>query len=363
MAHERRVIRNDWRPDAGQPITRAHILHADVHPEGLDVVRVRWSGESTARVSGEAHYVSLVRGTARVAGCALDTTTHLSVLGDVAIEGHDGTEAIVLTGRAPAYRKPLIARQERFLRAALDATGPLRWILTPQYLSRRVFLHHDAALLSKSGAPVSWFRTTMFDTTGLPPNDDGESVFRMSYNHRTEPNFCYDVQGHARVRFAEHPYDDAAQRFGPWIDLDSETTYHLCEARGGPEEETRDGRPLRNRHEVACAGGYATLFCAFDPAPTGVEQHHPGTYSEYGPLDAVLGTERYAATKARFAIVDAMIDTLSLAAAQDRLHELEDSPEWALYEGERERAKELRIAMLANLEPSRRAIVAPWSNT
>jgi hypothetical protein len=44
----------------------------------------------------------------------------------------------------------------------------LRWVITPQYLSRRIFLHHDPTLLSKSGHPVSWFHTTMFDVAGLP---------------------------------------------------------------------------------------------------------------------------------------------------------------------------------------------------
>ncbi len=360
MPHDARVIRNQWTPDASGAFERAHILDRDVHPEGLDVVRVRFSSEATARFEGDAHLVSLLRGTARVADCAMDATTHLSIVGDVELAGRPGTEAIVVTGRAPEGRAKLVVRQERFMRAALDDTGPLRWILTPQYLSRRVFLHHDAALLSKSGAPVSWFRTTMFDTTGLPPNDDGESVFRMSYNHRTEPNFCYDVTGHARVRFALHPYDDAAQRFGPWIDLDGETTYHLSEARGGPEVEHRDGRPLRNRHEVANAGGATTLYCLFDPAPTGVEQHRPGTYSEYGPLDTVLGTERYEATLKRFAEVDAMIDRLSLAAA--RGEPLEDLNAWTTYEAERARGEAMRAAMLAGLDDARRAIVKPWAD-
>lgn len=359
MRDDPRVIVNRWTPSADGAFERARVLAAGVHPEGLDAVRVRFSRAATVPFEGAAHLVSLMRGAARMRGCGLDPSTHASVVGDVELEAEAGTELIVVTGRAPEGRAALVVRQERFLAAALDAEGPLRWILTPQYLSRRIFLHHDAALLSQSGAPVSWFRTTMFDTTGLPPNDDGESVFRMSYNHRTEPNFCYDVQGHARVRFAEHPYDDAAQRFGPWHDLDGETTYHLNEARGGAEEEHRDGHPLRNRHEVANAGGHTTLFCLFDPAPTGVEEHHPGTYSEYGALDDVLGSERYAKKLVRLREVDAHIDTLSLAAA--RGEPLEGTAAWAWYEEASEQARNNRAALLARLDEGRRKIVAPWA--
>ena len=85
-------------------------------------------------------------------------------------------------------------------------SSPFVELLTLQYLSRRIFLHHDPTLLSKSGNPVSLFHTTMFDVDGLPKNEDGEPVFKMSYNSRTEFNVCYDVKGIARVRMAEHPY-------------------------------------------------------------------------------------------------------------------------------------------------------------
>src|SRR5204863_9462523 len=93
----------------------------------------------------------------------------------------------------------LLLRDEKFIAACATRSQTLRWTLTPQYLSRRIFLHHAPILLSKSGHPVSWFHTTMFDVAGLPPNQDGEPVFKMSYNSRTEFNVCYDVEGEARV--------------------------------------------------------------------------------------------------------------------------------------------------------------------
>src|SRR5262249_18756391 len=136
-----------------------------------------------------------------------------------------------------ARGRNLLLRDETFLAACAAGSQSLRWVLTPQYLSRRVFLHHDPILLSKSGNPVSWFHTTMFDVIGLPNNDEGEPVFKMSYNSRTEFNVIYDVEGEARVRFARHPYRSAGQVWEPWQPIDGDTTYHLNEAAGGPDEE------------------------------------------------------------------------------------------------------------------------------
>ena len=139
----------------------------------------------------------------------------------------------------------------------------------------------------------------MFDMAGLPGNEDGEPVFKMSYNSRTEFNVCYDVKGAARVRMAQHPYTETEQRWGPWLPLDGDSTYHLNEPAGGPEEEclidttTGNRQFYRNKHEVHIVNGQVTLFCLFDPAPTGVERHRPGEYSDYEPLSQVLGTGAY----------------------------------------------------------------------
>ena len=243
----------------------------------------------------------------------------------------------------------------------------LRWILTSQYLSRRIFLDHDATLLSKSGAPVSWYRTTMFDIAGLPPNDDGEPVFKMQYNSRTEFNVCYDVQGRARVRMAEHPYREAGQAWGPWLALDGDSTYHVNEAAGGDEEERgwtrrRGGTPLRNKHEVHIEDGHVTLFCLFDPAPTGFERHRPGgtaTTSHWRRCSApsVCGVH---ADLARF---DEMVDVLSLAKARGELGSLRGSAAWQLYAlgSEAQGAHEAALLeALASDGSGRDRVVAPW---
>lgn len=362
MADTSKLIRNVWREASG--VETATILSRDVHPEGVDLKRLRFGTDASYRLEGPAHIVSVLEGAVELdddVTLRLTSGVHASIVGDVTLRGEANTKLVVVTGSAPEGRPRIVVRDERFLRACVDDEGPLRWILTPQYTSRRVFLHHDAALLSKSGAPVSWFRTTMFDTTGLPENDDGEPAFRMSYNHRTEPNVCYDVVGLARVRFAEHPYDDAKQRFGPWHTLDGETTYHLDEARGGPEEELRDGRPLRNRHEVSVRDGHVSLLCLFDPAPTGIEQHRPGTYSEYGALEPVLASERYAAKRRAFEAADEMVDTLSRAAAEGTLSRYEQLPVYQRYRKGSEVQRAVAAALLAGLADPRRAIVEPWS--
>jgi hypothetical protein len=135
---------------------------------------------------------------------ASDVHVFLPLAAGAAFECDAGTE-LVHVASSKVRGERFLVRDETFLRACADGEHSLRWTLTPQYLSRRIFLHHDATLLSTSGDPVSWFHTTMFDTAGLLPNQDGESVFKMSYNSRTEINVCYDVKGDARVRFAETP--------------------------------------------------------------------------------------------------------------------------------------------------------------
>ena len=157
------------------------------------------------------------------------------------LNAEQGTELlhVAISSAAQARGKQMLLRDEKFLAACASGSQMLRWILTPQYLSRRIFLHHDPVLLSKSGNPVSWFRTTMFDVAGLPENEDGEPVFKMSYNSRTEFNVCYEVKGTARVRMAQHPYKETKQLWGPWLPLDGDSTYHLNEAAGSTEEECR----------------------------------------------------------------------------------------------------------------------------
>jgi hypothetical protein len=231
---------------------------------------------------------------------------------------------VVLAPSAERARgEALLLRDDEFLAACAVPDRSFRWILTPQYLSRRVFLHHDRTLVSPRGKPLSWFHTTMFDVEGLPLNQEGVPVFKMSYNFRTEPNVCYEVLGEASVRLAQHPYGDSEQSWGAWQTIDSETTYHLNEDAGHSEWRQVSGsrKPLRNKHEIRISGGHVSLMCMHDPAPTGAECHATGEYSEYGDLAKTLGTPEHIEHLRILAPMDAMVDTLSMAKARG-----EDAP-------------------------------------
>ena len=177
----------------------------------------------------------------------------------------------------------------------------------------------------------------MFDVAGLPENEDGEPVFKMSYNSRTECNVCYDVKGAARVRMAQHPYRKSKQLWSPWFPLDGDSTYHLNETAGSPEEEclidkvTGIRQFFRNKHEVHIVDGHVTLFCLFDPAPTGIERHRPGEYSDYEPLSQVIGTGRYETHQRELVKYDEMLDRLSLAKATGELGTIHETPIWNVY--------------------------------
>lgn len=343
------LIRNTWQRDARGPVLAARILDHRTCPEGFDVERVRFLAAATLELDAAVgHIVSVLRGPVTLRGdgggdrpLQLSVTTHAYVPAGwrARIDAPADAEILcVSAGTADQARGTrLLVRDEAFLAASATDSESLRWILTSQYLSRRIFLEHDATLLSKSGSPVSWYRTTMFDVAGLPPNDDDQPVFKMEYDSRTEFNVCYDVLGRARVRMAEHPYREAGQSWGPWHALDGDSTYHLNEAAGGDEEERRvdeatlEVRALRNKHEVHILDGHVTLFCLFDPAATGFERHSPGAYSDYEPLGAVLGSERHTTYIRQVARFDEMVDALSMAQALGELRSLQGSPAWELY--------------------------------
>jgi hypothetical protein len=344
-----KLIRNTWSRRPGEPFVKAAILSHDIHPEGLDVERIRFieAGSFVPEYS-VGHLISIHQGSGRirVSGNAGQTFhveagmhLYLPPAMDSVLDAEPGTEILHVSSvsASQARGRRLLLRDETYLAACASGTQSLRWAFTPQYLSRRIFLHHDPILLSKSGNPVSWFRTTMFDVAGLPKNEDGDPVFKMSYNSRTEFNVCYDVKGTARVRMALHPYKQTQQPWGPWYPLDGDSTYHLNEAAGSPEEECRideaSGTPqfFRNKHEVYIIDGHVSLFCMFDPAPTGVENHRPGEYSDYQPLSQVLGTEPYEIHKREIAKFDEMVDRLSMARATDTLGTIKGTPIWDLY--------------------------------
>lgn len=344
-----KLIKNHWSRKSDEPFVVAHILSHDIHPEGLDVDRIRFleTGHFTP-ASGVGHIISILQGMGKIdfkggdrQPLRLDAGVHLYLPPGLEsiLSAEPGTELMHVSSpsASQARGKQLLVRDETFLAACAVESQALRWVLTPQYLSRRIFLHHDQVLLSKSGNPVSWFRTTMFDVTGLPKNEDGEEVFKMSYNSRTEFNVCYDVKGVARVRMAQHPYSRVGQAWIPWLTLDGDSTYHLNEAAESPEEEchvdevTRKQQFLRNKHEVYITEGYVSLFCMFDPAPTGVEKHKPGEYSDYEPLSQVLGTKSYEIHQREIAKYDEMVDRLSMAKAIGELTALHGTPLWELY--------------------------------
>jgi hypothetical protein len=377
-----KLIKNHWHRESGEPFERAQILSHKIHPEGLDVDRIRFleAGRFTP-TSSVGHLVSVICG-GGILYVANDSRSPFHVGAGVhlylppglesALEVEPGTELLQVstTSASQARGKHLLLRNETFLAACAYGSQSLRWAFTPQYLSRRIFLHHDPILLSKSGNPVSWFRTTMFDVAGLPENQDGEPVFKMSYNSRTEFNVCYDVKGTARVRMALHPYKQTNQLWGPWLPLDSDSTYHLNEAAGGPDEEchiddaTQTPRFLRNRHEVYILDGYVTLFCMFDPATTGVENHRPGEYSDYEPLSPqVLESVQYATHQREIARYDEMVDQLSLAKASGTINALHGTALWELYLRGRKTQADIESELaksLASEGNGRERILARW---
>jgi hypothetical protein len=376
-----KLIKNDWRSEPDKPFLCAQILKHDIHPEGLDIDRIRFLGVGClAPGSSAGQILSVLRGSGRLhltgdgrQTFQLEAGVHLYLPPglEFVVDAERGTELLRVSSpsASQARGREILLRNETFLAACASESQSFRWILTPQYLSRRIFLHHDPALLSKSGHPVSWFRTTMFDVAGLPKNEDGQPVFKMSYNSRTEVNVCYDVKGTARVRMAQHPYRETKQVWGPWLPLDGESTYHLNEAAGSSEEEclideaTQTPQTFRNKHEVHIIKGHVSLFCLFDPAPTGIERHRPGDYSDYEPLSQLLGTKPYETYEREIARYDEMVDRLSLAKAKGELETLKGTPLWELYLRGREAQAvvEAELAKKLTVEGNgREQVLARW---
>ena len=146
----------------------------------------------------------------------------------------------------------------------------------------------------------------------------------------------------------------------------------MNESAGSAEEEclldevTRTPRYLRNKHEVYIINGHVTLFCMFDPAPTGVENHRPGEYSDYEPLAHVLGTESYENHQRVIAKYDEMVDQLSLAKAMGSLHTLRGTSIWELYLQGREAQKAIESELAKALTAEgrgREQVIARWMQT
>jgi hypothetical protein len=365
------LIPNCWET-ISESVAVAKILQHDVHPEGLDFDRVRFGGEADFALARDAGTLlsvlsgRLELGTTEHDSLALEAGTHvyLPPASKPRLRGHAGTDILYASSPSPdrARGTRMMVRSDRFIAGCALPGHSLRWILTPQYLSRRAFLHHDQTLVSPRGEPLSWFHTTMFDAHGLPVNDEGSPVFKMSYNHRTEPNVCYDVQGNARVRMAEHPYSQS-QSWGPWQQLSGEGTYHLCEDVDVAEKIWANGKevPRRNKHEVQIVDGHVSLMCMHNPGCTGAERHSEGEYSGYGDLSEVLGTTAHLEHLERIKPFDLVIDALSLAVA------LGEDPtslrEWSQYQEGLgcQRAFEAGLLETLRLEGhGREQILASW---
>jgi hypothetical protein len=373
----RNLIKNEWRNHPGAAVERAVILTHTESPEGLDVDRLRFREAGRLEMDPRTgHIMSVLAGNGRLETAGRESAAYSLRPGvhvylppglPTTCHGERGLQLARVSGTSAAQApgRRLLVRDEQFLAACASASQSLRWVLTPQYLSRRIFLHHDQTLLSGSGNPVSWFHTTMFDVAGLPGNQDGDPVFKMSYNSRTEFNVCYDVKGDARVRVAEHPYSERDQRWGPWLVLDGESTYHVNEPPqasvpgSGPGPEPTG----RNKHEVYILGGYVSLFCLFDPAPTGIERHHPGDYSDYEPLDRVVERPEYARFRSEMSQYDEMLDALSLAKAAGDLGSLQGTPVWNRYLQGRSSQLALEAELMRLLESEgggREQVVSAW---
>jgi len=365
-----KIIVNNWQ-DSGQGIRVSRIVDRSAGCEGIDVCRYQAEEGAVIDLATDCgHIVSLLVGTAILgsggnsAELCITAGTHIYIPPEYAGSLRFSELSLVIHAFAAdnrAHGAQLLVHNERYLFST-------RFVLTPQYLSRRIFLNRDHTLMSRSGDRVAWFHTTMFDTQGLPPNQDGQPVFKMSYDNQTEVNFVYEVKSKASVRFANHPYvDPHEQSWSDWHSLDGDTTYYLNEGTDGLEIE-RHADPesgkehcRRNRHEIYIApGGHVSLCCMFDPGPTGLETHQPGEYSSYAPVAETTDTKAYRDFLASVAAADDMVRTLSLAQASNDGVPDRSSPEWAEYEIVLDRAIEAEGQLIRNSEEERRSIMAFW---
>lgn len=264
--------------------------------EGLDSRRLEIKADRTYFFDNQlGHVATIIKGQSYFSCKSHEklkleafTSFFIPVGESASIKSTSGNLQILLVS-APSSQtvgKRFLLKNHKFVNACTNTQQSMRHILTEQYLSRRIFLRHDETLLSKSGDPISWHHTTMFDTKSLPLNEEKITVFRMSYNTKTEINICFDVPILSKVRFAVHPYSTSSQEWTKWEEIDSNTCYNLNES---PDEmemiKSEDGtiRGYRNKHEVHIPeNGYVTLMCLFNPATTGIEKHVTGKFSDYG---------------------------------------------------------------------------------
>src|SRR4030065_1641517 len=62
-----KIIRNHWCRKSGEPFARAQILSHVIHPEGLDIDRIRFfEGGSIAPKSSVGHIIGVLRGSGKL---------------------------------------------------------------------------------------------------------------------------------------------------------------------------------------------------------------------------------------------------------------------------------------------------------
>jgi hypothetical protein len=168
---------------------------------------------------------------------------------------------------------------------------------------------------------------------------------------------------------ARHPYLPSNQLWEPWHTLDCDSTYHLNEAAGCPEEERHYGDGIaepqyfRNKHEVYILDGHVSLFCMFDPSPLGMERHRPGEYSDYESVSQVLGSKSCENYQREIARYDEMVDQLSMAKALGQLDGLHGTPIWDLYLNGRAAQLAIEAALARALiaeGKKREQVIAKW---
>lgn len=327
---------------------------------GVDTIRVKIPSNKKFKLNNsEGHIITVIygKGVLKINSISDTLTTEkgshmfipLNENAEFESKSEDFELVVLSASKENVTGKKFLIKNNLFLKISTSEDTLLRWITTPQYLSRRVFLHHESTLVSKIGFPVSWNNTTMFDCTGLPLNDVGLPVFRMSYNNNTEINCCYDVPITSKVRYAKHPYktntnntdnnnNTVKQEWSDWADIDSNTTYSLVETAEQAEiitetleiTETKDKdngiskdnnnsstttvtKAHRNKHEIFIPEkSYVSLCCMFDPGITGIEKHIKGQYSDYVPVSETIKTQSYKDYLQILTQVDIMIESLSL---------------------------------------------------
>ena len=134
----KKLINNDWHRESGESFDRAKILRHEIHPEGLDVDRIRFfeAGCLTLR-SSLGYVISILRGIGRLHIKSNDKQTlyleagvHLYIPPgpESVLEAEPGTELLCVSSpsASQANGKKLLLRNETFLAACASGSQSLR---------------------------------------------------------------------------------------------------------------------------------------------------------------------------------------------------------------------------------------------